>query len=386
TTGNTTTGGGDQLALLGRVGWARGPWSIDAFAVRARRTRDPQSRRLGEGEIPALRAVRLDAYLRAAYGNADSTGPWVQLIAARQSFDEESELSAGVDEADTSRLHTQYVAAAGLSAGAVRLSATARLHSGDIRSEADISARASVERGIMAMSLYAERGGDTLTSVEEAQVRLMPLPWIAITGAASRRHGDGEGVEEEVFAARGELGVRVWDLWVGGGVLRRDAAIVPPLRVYDPTFEPGRDDETTGGYLFARGRVWRAIFADAYVLQWDDAGPYRPRRQTRSELFVRTNWLGRFPSGNFGFLASFAHEYRSFALFPVVPTTDPSAPSFAAASFSHTVTTRLEIRIQDAVIFWQQRLVARPAGFDYVAGYTPPRRLTLYGIRWQFWN
>ncbi|HJR64576.1 MAG TPA: hypothetical protein VJ803_12810 [Gemmatimonadaceae bacterium] len=385
TTGNEFTGGGDQLSLLGRVGWARGPWSLDAFAVRSRRTRDLQNQRLGDGSIPALRAVRLDSYVRAGYGNVDD-GPWAQLIAASQSFDEESAPIAGSDEADTSRTHTQYLAAGGFTRGALRLSATARVHSGDIRREADVSARATFERGILGVSLYAERGGDSLTSSEEAQLRLTPLPWLALTGAGSRRHGGTPFGDEEVMTTRGEVGVRLWDLWLGGGGIRRDAVTVPPLRVYNPSFEPARDDGATGGYLFARGRVWRAIHADVYALQWDEAGPYRPRTQTRSELFVRTNWLGRFPSGNFGFLASFVHEYRSFTIFPTLAAGDPPEPAFDATSFSHTITTRLEIRIQDAVIFWQQRLVPRPSAFDYVPGFVPPRRLTLYGVRWQFWN
>jgi len=156
--------------------------------------------------------------------------------------------------------------------------------------------------------------------------------------------------------------------------------------VYDPALVPVIEDRASGAYFFARGRVWRAIYGDVYLLRWDEPGTYRPRTQTRSEAYVRTNWLGRFPSGNFGVLASVAHEYRSEALFPILLPGSDDELAFRTATFSHTLTTRLEIRIIDAVIFWQQRLVTQPAAFDYVPGFRPPRRLTLYGVRWQFWN
>ena len=116
---------------------------------------------------------------------------------------------------------------------------------------------------------------------------------------------------------RAEAGIRLGDLWISGGVIRRGAddaaatrgagpAIPSPARACEPKARRRR------GTISVRGRLFKALYADAWGIAWNDTtGFYRPRYQSRSELYIQTNLLNRFPSGNFGLLTSLAHEYRS---------------------------------------------------------------------------
>ena len=48
----------------------------------------------------------------------------------------------------------------------------------------------------------------------------------------------------------------------------------------------------------------KALKADIVGIAWNDSAVfYRPKYQARSEVYVATNWLSRFPSGNLGILA-----------------------------------------------------------------------------------
>jgi hypothetical protein len=136
----------------------------------------------------------------------------------------------------------------------------------------------------------------------------------------------------------------------------------------------------TGFFGTARGRIWRDVYADAFAVRWTHRGFYRPLIQTRAEVGVRTNWLSRFPSGNFGFLASVAHEYRGRTYFPSRTTTIDIAPQF------QQLITQLEIRILDGALFWQQRYQFRLTEAQVVPGYVFARQTSIYGVRWQFWN
>ena len=115
---------------------------------------------------------------------------------------------------------------------------------------------------------------------------------------------------------RAEAGVRLGDLWVSGGLIRRGATtLMPPGEIVTDTVvgigRPNRG-EATARTVAVRGRLFKSLYADAWGIAWDDtAGFYRPRYQSRAELYIQTNLLDRFPKGNFGLLTSLAHEYRS---------------------------------------------------------------------------
>jgi hypothetical protein len=391
TSENNTLGGGSDLALMGRLGWAKGPWSIDAFATRSSRTRDEQDpQRSVTGGVPRQERTRTDAYIRGGYGDPDSTGGWAQLMVANEKFDEHTPFReqplpfAGPDAADTTLSGTQYVAMAGLNRGRLRLSAAERYHDLDSGSVNSISGRATFVHPLVALSLYAEyRGADT-TSVEEASARFTPVSFLAIAGTIARRHGGIDGTD--AVDLRGELGTRIGRLWLAGGVMRRGEVTLPALIAFDTSYAPVHEDAVTGIFGSARGKFYKDLGVDISGVRWNNSGFYRPQTQTREELYLETNWISRFPSGDFGFLGSVAHEYRQTTYFPSASIIPGQPANVVSAFFSHVLATRVEIRIQNAVIFWSATFGISPQVYEYVPGMLQPRQRQLYGVRWQFWN
>ncbi|HEU4641072.1 MAG TPA: TonB-dependent receptor [Gemmatimonadaceae bacterium] len=383
TSSNSDVGGGDELSLIGRLGWAKRKWSLDAFATRASRSRDEQVSQLGTGTIPPQERTRLDGYVRAGYGDPDS-GSWVQAIASTHRFDEHTPFSA-TDNADTVRTVAQYVAAAGITRGPVRLSATDRFRMVEGSHRNALSARASFDHAVLGVSFRAEHRGADTTSEEEAAVRLSPLSFLSLNGAVTRRHGGGlDGGSR--WGARGSLDLRLGRTWLSGGVLRRDVTVVPGLIAYDTAFHSATSAAATGVFGSIRGKIYKDLGVDLWGVRWNAAGWYRPQLQSREELYIDTKWMSRFPSGNFGFLGSVAHEYRQNVLFPVAGASEAFSDAVPVAVYSHTIVTRVEIRIQDAVIFWNSSYGIRPQVFEYVPGFLQPRQRFVYGVRWQFWN
>ncbi|HET9013600.1 MAG TPA: hypothetical protein VFN38_17375, partial [Gemmatimonadaceae bacterium] len=140
------------------------------------------------------------------------------------------------------------------------------------------------------------------------------------------------------------------------------------------------EGEATGTTAALRGRLYRALYVDAWAVRWNDStGLYRPQYQTRAELYLQTNLLNRFPRGNFGLLGSLAHEYRSNAHFATSDDAIRVAPGFRTVAF------KLEIRIQTAVVSYQFRNLLQER-YAQVPGYFLPRQMQFYGVRWDFWN
>ena len=389
TNSDPSVGGGSDLALIGRLGWAGPKWKVDAFASRSSRTRDQQDMLLvgTTGGVPEQDRTRTDAYLRAAYGDPDSAGVWLQAMAATQRFAESSPFRpalafAPADSADTTRNAAQYVAAAGLTRGALRLSASDRFHRLPGRSMNALAGRIAFVQPRLAVSLRAEwRSGDT-TSTEEGAVSFTPLSFVTLDGAVTRRHGGGSAAR---YDARAELGLRVHRLWLSGGVMRRDAELVPGLSAYDSSYAPALSGSATGIFGTARGKVYEDIGVDAMAVRWTAPGYYRPQLQTREEIYLDTQWLHRFPSGHFGFYGSIGHEYRQAVIFPRAGSVESVVGGGAVAVYSHVLVTRVEVRIHDAVLFWHSIYGITPL-YEYVPGYVQPRQRFLYGVRWQFWN
>jgi hypothetical protein len=169
-------------------------------------------------------------------------------------------------------------------------------------------------------------------------------------------------------------------LWLGGGVLARDTALLQPPVVFDRNYAPQVDGRAIGTFASVQGRIFKALYADAVGVRWNEVDTfYRPQYQSRARLFISTEWRSRFPSGNFGLLVAGTHEYRSAAIFPLADGTAFATPQ------SRVVSSLLEIRIVNAVLTWQFRNILGER-YQTVPGFEMPRPTSVYGVRWEFWN
>jgi hypothetical protein len=379
-----TSDAGDELSIFSRIGWSSGPWSVDGTVVRASRNRGEQERTAGGLALPPLEARRTDAYVRVAYGDPEE-GPWAQAIAASNAFSE-STPGTGAQPADPSldpdsaRSMAQYVFTGGLTHGPLRLSITDRLEVREGERLNGQSARVTLGRGFSSVSLFAENSPADSTMRAGAMAQVAPMRFFWIGGAVSQRWDDEERFDAvDALSWRGELGVRLGALAISGGMLARDSAVLRPLSVYDRDYAPESDDAARGPFATLRGGLGDNLFIDATGIIWDEPGPYRPEYQSRVELYFSTRWLSRFPGGNFGFLASIAHNYRSDVCFP-------RGGGVCDIAVQHRIFTgRLELRIMDAVLTF---VLDNPQLADYerVPGFRMPRGVSYYGVRWEFYN
>jgi hypothetical protein len=425
----------DGLHLMLRVGSTRGPWAADLFAERSNRNRAPWvgvgSLRETVDTIPGSDTRRMTAYARISNGDPDR-GRWLQAIASahdyrlspRQSnsfLANPSTGDSGTVAPDSTTFIGQYLVTGGTTYGPFRASGAGRLRAAGGRTSFAPSARASMETGPLGVSLFTEGETPLSPTRYEGTVRFTPFSRLAFVGSAShtalglfeRSFGDslsGRTIDENgiyqpmvgtpgvgfdslevaryVLAPRNNLraeaGLRLRDLWISAGMMRRGATtLLPPsalVRDSSRGTAVRTEGEATARTLSVRGRLYRAINADAWAIAWSDtSGLYRPRYQTRSELYIQTSLLDRFPRGNFGLLASLAHEYRSSTRFPT------KGDSVLTVGDSRTVAFRLEIRIQTAVVSYQFRNLLQQR-FAEVPGFNLPRQTQFYGVRWDFWN
>ncbi len=384
----------DQLGLLARIGWAKRNWSADAFATRTNRHRGGIfGEQLGDS-IPSVESTRSDAYVRVGYADADASPLWAQLLAVASKYGYTGirtvptvNLHTAADSAlaaaslDTSVARSQYIATVGTVRGPLRLSVTERLFSSGGKSISTPSARASFVLSRLGVSAFSE--GKSADSIARSDVtaQLTPLSFITVLAGVGRT--TDRRIQDSTFSAtymRGQVGLRIHNLWLLGGVIRRDSLRLSPPHVFDTLFTAVREGLATGATAGIRGQLWRLINADVSAVRWNDSlGFYRPRYQTRSELFIRSNFLRRFPTNDFGLTASVVHEYRSGVRFPNAETGVTSVAGY------RTISTLLEIRILTATVSWQFRNVLGER-YSQVPTFIMPRQTNFYGVRWEFFN
>lgn len=372
----------DQLGVLARVGWAAHGWSADATLLRQDRNRGRTLNEESADTIPGTESTRTDAYVRLGWGTPDR-GLWVQGIASSSRYvfgGRGSTTASGASlTEDTTRSHSQYVAMAGYGRGPWRGSVTQRLVVGANRRVATPAARASFETGVLTVSTFAEGRSLDSTRRLDASVVVRPVSFVFLGGSVgTERHLMGDTLDPPTFA-RGEAGVRVGQIWLSGGVVSRGRIPLDPLAIFRSGSGTIMDSAARGTFATIRGRVFKALYADIQGIQWNDtAAFFRPRHQTRSELYISTSLLDRFPSNNFHLLASAVHEYRSASWWP-----DTSGPIRLPGY--RTISTLLQVRIIRAEIFWNFRNVLAER-HSQIPGYPLPRLTNIYGVRWEFWN
>ena len=377
----------DQLSILARVGLARKGWSVDGLLLRGDRNRGRAVTEPAGDTVPAVESTRSDVYLRAGWGTPDS-GAWVQTIASASKYAYGGQKASGATGAvpDTSLSESQYMVAGGYASGRWRFSATQRLRVGLGRRIATPSARLSWESRPLTITALADgRGLDSTRRVELSGV-VRPLSFVFLGGAVGseqlRELPDSiafPGLTETPLFVRAEAGIRIRDVWLSGGALRREAVLLEAPRIFRSETQIRSDPELQGLFATVRGRLWKALYADVQAMQWSDTGwYYRPKYQTRSELYISTSLLDRFPRKNFHFLASAVHEYRSSSLWP------DSAATLRVPGY-RTVSTLIQFRILQAEVFWNFRNILAER-YAQIPGYRLPRLSNIYGVRWEFWN
>lgn len=422
----------DVLHVMGRFGMTRGPWSVDLFGERGDVDRGPW---VGTGNVDdtrdtvnALQNRRITAYARVGNGDPEN-GRWFQLLAGAEGYRGSPHRAASsfgttttaTQVPDSTTYENQLLVTGGATLAGVRVSAAERIRRAYPRTSHVLSGRASFERPWLAVSAFAEGKSALYPARVEGTVRLAPLNRIALVGSASRTGSglfirnfgvfentpvlsatgvvsapptlDSLGAFDQSRIARYELasrtnlraeaGIRLRDVWVSGGVVRRGATtLLPPADLGAGGSGAGAirvEGEATGATAALRGRLYKAVNVDAWAVRWNDStGLYRPQYQSRAELYIQTNLLNRFPRGNFGLLGSLAHEYRS-------NTYVASGDSTRVAQGFRTVAFKLEIRIETAVISYQFRNLLQER-YAQVPGFFMPRQMQFYGVRWDFWN
>ena len=399
-------GDGDATTIFTRIGIIKAKWSLDATMLRARTTQqvlplvDVTSYRLVGRAIPAYQQVQREAYLRFAAGDANR-GPWLQLIAAsRQNVENTTKRAASAtdgfaaDSADTTSTRTQYIAAIGWSSTHARFSATNRLRVINGVTLNQPSARVGFDLGRLTVSAFGER--NPFDDVTRAEVfgRLRPVPWFAVTGAAA--YGttgslllpvDSLNKQERVFlpvakAIRGEVAVRVGHLWLQGGAVARDSAVIRAPVIFDRTTLVAVEGRIIGATFSVVGPLFKGFSMHVSGVQWQNAGWYRPQTEVRSELAWRYHWTGASKTG-FDFMLAGETEYRTGAFVPKLKANGGLAalPTFPATP----VGLRAEFSLKDATISVQLRNLLN-VPYTTVPGLLMPGPLTVYGVRWTFWN
>lgn len=381
TTSVRTAGDGDALAAFGRVGIARGRLTVDAVGTRFGRNRAPTFRNVISGTldndaIGAFEGTDAVGYVRAAWGDADSTGLWAQMIWAGQIQEQRGDSAAG---GDTIRSVTQYVASAGFTRWGARLSATARyrVHGGTAARVAP-GVRASWERDWFAVSASAEAGGPDSTRRLDAIATLTPFAWLQFLVAHSSHTPDAYPGSVGRETSRAEAAVRVYGRWLSVGAVQRSAGTQLGMRVFDPLYVDSTVANTTGLEASVAGRVWGPFSFEWRGIQWASALPYTPDVESHAELRATPNLLKKFPRGTFEVTAGFTHDYRGGYIAPVGPTVQQTQGASYVGGY-------LEMRIGTARIFWYNRNMTGKI-YESVPGYLAPRLVQLYGLRWEFWN
>lgn len=431
----------DAQRLMLRTGLTRGPWTADLYAERADGSRGLFTGQGGSAEtvdtIAGVDVRRTTAYLRVGNGDPEA-GRWFQAVASSHLFrgSPNGVASSTISTTptatttavvpDSTSYESQYLLTGGVRRGNARASLAERFRVSDRQTSHVLSGRASYLLPRLSLSLFGEGKSFLSPARVEGALRLQPLDRVALTGSVSR---SGAGTFHRVVgnahanpvtylpndvilydttdvgtfqlaertSYRAEAGIRLRDVWLSAGMIQRGpTTLLPPSelgRRYVGDSAIVTEGRATATTLGLRGRLWRAVNVDAWAVAWGDtSGFYRPRYQTRSELYIQTNLLDRFPRGNFGLLASLAHEYRSNTRFMASDSaqTGGKGPyhqvsALRVAEGFRSLDFKLELRVESAVVSYQFRNLLQQR-FAQVPGFFGARQTQFYGVRWEFWN
>jgi hypothetical protein len=379
---------GTTQAFYTRLGWARGKLSVDAFATSSGRDRDAHTPRTGFIALPDYKGLRREGYLRVGYGDTAS-GLWSHaMVSAVRTRLQGADSTVFVDEdsirieGDTIRGQTQHVLAVGYRGSWWSASLTNRMrpNAGVLR-QAPV-ARANVSWWKVDAGLWAERNGRDSTDRVDLFARVRPFPWLTLlAGRSSRTPADTTG-RPAGSTLRAEGAVRLRSLWVGGGLLRDEASVYTTMPLLGAPPGAVAANAATGVTATVSGRLYKDLYLDVSAVNWNAAQFNRPKSQLRTELAVVSQWLSKFPKGQFGFNARVIVDRRSGIPFFYGAEEDPLKWVTEPAT---VMTGLLEIRIMRGTLFYQYRNLTG-GQYEQIRGITMPPAVQMYGVRWEFSN
>ena len=392
TSTNSVRGGaGDKLSVMSRLGIAKTNWSVDVFANRTHGTRDLQ-KPLTEGvPIPEFDGTNTYAYLRFVAGTA-SSGPWGAIILSHLAVNESSPRTDSAraflnrvapDTADTARSERQILLRSGYTRSLFRATLEDRIRNLDARTYHDVTAAGQIflkSLNAGARLKHSQFG----SSRAEAWARLQPFSFFAFNASAGKTSAPSKAspsyspTAPDLNFLQAEAGIKLFGPWLSIGVLTQDSLNSGAPAVFGQGFVSNASGKGTGTYATLRGSFLSDFSVDMFAIQWDHETFYRPQTQVRSELRFRTQWLSRFPKGEFELNSALTHNYSSRTFFRTADT------SLSVDPAQH-LDFLLEIRILRGVASYQLRNVTAYS-YENLPGFVAQRALNIYGIRWEFWN
>jgi hypothetical protein len=339
--------------------------------------------------IPNYQASNTIAYIRGALGH-EGDGPFVQLMAASlglqensSHFDTASAAQYGFppDLADSVSSLSQYVATAGFDKWGGRLRLTDRYRTQRGVGYNSLGATFDLSQRFLSVSALAEHDNYYGFTRLEAGARFAPVSFLAFAGYVGQRNADTDrNGQPNSRSARIDAGVRLTrsGLWLSGGVLTRDTTLLVPPIIFDSSYRAKAVGPTTGATLALMGPLKYGFSVDAWGVAWSQPNAYTPKYQARGELRFYTQWLSKFPSGNFSFLLAPRVEYRGSVDFP-------TSTGDQRAAASTVVSVLAELRILRGVITFERQNL-NTVLYEEVPGFLMPRSVTVYGVRWYFFN
>lgn len=386
TTSAATRGDGESLSAFLRAGVARGDWSLDAVALRYGRSRTATRRFVtapspDDAAIGGFNGRDITAYVRGAFRNPDDDGVWAQVVASTlQYIEDDSTGSGSTADLDSVVTQSQWVATLGLTRGGFRLSGTGRLRTQGGESRISPLVRVSWDSRFLEVSGAFEGSGPDSTARLDAIARLQVLPFLHIAGAVSQHAPSNEAAEGPArTTSRGEVGLRIRDRWLTAGVVQQSQRRVLGLTLFDENFGSILAERATGLEYGLGGRIWGPFSLEARLIDWGEEGFYRPRVESHSELRVGTALERLLKRRTFYLTAALTHDHRGNFLAP------DGAGGTLRADGANQLGTLLDIKIGAAHVFWYNRNFTASI-YETVPGYTMPRLVQMYGIRWEFWN
>ena len=152
--------------------------------------------------------------------------------------------------------------------------------------------------------------------------------------------------------------------------------------IFDRTTPVTVEGRVKGATFSVAGPLFRGFSVHVSGVQWENAGWYRPQTEVRSELTWRYHWTGAARTG-FDFMLAGQAEYRTGAFVPILRANGDidALPTFPATPLG----VRAEFTLKEATISVQLRNIV-DAPYTTVPGLLMPGPLTVYGVRWTFWN